>query len=518
MNSDTRVAPDGRIDLPWLIVRRRSDGQLDVQGSARAIIGHQIPREPSDRPGGVYVQWDWDGAALTVRNDRAGFGQLFYASLDGNQGIALSPHVEQLAQWAETTLDEGALTILIRLGFHLGLDTPFVAIRALPPNATLVWRPGHLHISGQPHLPEPQPVARDDAVDQFIELFRAAIRQRPPIAGSTVVPLTGGQDSRHILFELCHQQRPPELCVTVRPYANATYDDASVAAQIASRLGVPHERIDMRRSLVAEDFRKYRRIGPMSDEGGWTSAMLDRLVNFRCAYDGIAGDMLTSGYLAGIVYRQQLHEYVVDGNWAALADVVLNHFSASEPALQPLLAQASFRDLGRQYVRDRLIEQLASFRHAAHPLAMFVINNRTRREIAMMSWLLCAQVNPYYAPYTDEELFTFLASLPAGEFACGQWFHRATLERAYPQWADLPYYDKTSSRQPAVGRWQAAALVAELVSWSARNQPRRFGTVARWAAARLLRGGGPGSAPRRVVQHWLAIEQMLARYGSCTAF
>jgi hypothetical protein len=513
--SSVKVRPPwpSRIPTPWLRILPRADGTLVCEGHAQAVIGHQLPEGDGQRPGGVYVQWDWDGQTLRARNDRAGMGQLLYAPLRQNRGIALSPHVGQLLELgADRELDDEALSILLRLGFHLGVDTPFRFVRALPPQASMRWRPGELQVVGEPHLPQPQGLGRDVAVERFIELFRQSIQRRPPLRGATVVPLTGGQDSRHIVFELCQQRTPPDLCVTVRPYVHQTYDDAAVAAEIAARLGIPHERIDLRRSLVAEDFRKYRRIGPMSDEGGWTSAMLDRLLDFRCAYDGIAGDMLTSGYLAGIVYTPQIHEWVMHADWGSVADLLLNHFSASEQALTPLLARVSFRDSGRAYVRERLIAELSRFQHAAHPLAMFMLNNRTRREIAMMSWLMCAQVSPYYAPYTDEELYSFLASLPAGEFACGQWFHRAALNRAYPQWAELPYFDKSLASEPGVSRLEAVRSIAELNWYAARRLPALWGLTARWGLRRLATRAGANTAPRRVVQHLLALEQLL-RHG-----
>ena len=501
-----------RIPTPWVRIRADRGGRFRIDGSPRAVLGHQIAVAGGlDRPDGVYVQWDWDGRELSVRNDRAGMGQMLYAPLDDGDGIVLSPHVEQLLELgASSQFDDGAATVLLRLGFLLDVDTPYKDIRALPPNATLTWSPGKLHVHDGRQLPQPQVIDRDVAVDTYVDLFRQSIGRRLP-GEPTVLPLTGGQDSRHILFELCRRAQPPDVCVTVRPYRKVTYDDAYVARELAAQLDVPHQSIELARSPVAEDFRKYFRLGPLSDEGGWTSAMWDHIQSFACAYDGIAGDMLSSGSLAGLVYTPQVHELVERREWSSLAGVILDHFAAPESAYDELIGKASHQDLGREYVMDRVEQQLRRVSDTAHPVAMFMIYNRTRREIAMMSWLLCSQLTPYYAPYLDRDLFSFLASLPASEFAVGQWFHRAAISKGYPEWAEIPYFDPQRVTSLPMSPLGAVSSIVEVNAWTARHLPALLPVVARWGVRRIKSRGHQGVAPRRVVQHFLALERLYRR-------
>ncbi len=504
---------DLRIKTPWLRILSPASGGLTMDGDARAVIGHQLPPVGADRPAGVYAEWAWDGHQLDVRNDRFGMGQLLYGLLPGSGGIVLSPHLEHHAELGvPTEPDDGALSVLIRLGFLLGRDTPFKSVRALPVNASLRWTPQDFSVTGQPVVPPERATGRDAAVSGYAELFRQSMARRPLPPGQSVLPLTGGQDSRHILFELCHAKTPPELCVTVRTNPAAQYDDAAVAHALAQALNVRHEIILPQRSAVDEDFRKYRRIGVMSDEGGWTSILLDRIRRFQGAYDGIGGDMLSSGYLAGIEYDERVSRMVEGRDWEALAQHILAHFSASEEALAPLLRDLSYHDLGRDYVLSRLVAELAQFNDAGHPLAMFIIHNRTRREIAMMSWLMCAEVPTYYAPYLDDDLFDFLAALPAREFACGQWFHREVIRKTYPSWAELPYLDKRRIDRPGLGLSDVVGSILKLRRWAKRNTPGMTGTVSRWGMHRLVTRAARSSAPRRVVQHALVIEQLLRRW------
>jgi hypothetical protein len=480
-----------------------------VEGHAEAMIGHQLPADGRDRPSGVYVQWHWNGQQLAVTNDRAGMGQLLYALLDNGRGIALSPHVDQLLQLgAARELDDEALGSLLRLGFHLGVDTPFKSIRALPPNARLTWQPGCLRLDAQPHQPPLQSVNRQQAIDRYIELFRQSIDRRPPRSGTTVVPLTGGNDSRHIVLELYRRGTPPDLCVTVRRYPRLTYDDASVARELAEHLGIRHERVDLKSTIVREDFRKYARTGPMSDEGGWASVMFDRIRSFDCAYDGIAGDVLGLERLGSRPYDDQLHGLVARGQWRSLAELIVNHYAVSEEALAPLLSVTSFRDCGRERVLQRVEAELRLLAETPHPLAAWLLNSRTRREIAMMPWLLCSEITPFYAPYLDEDLVDFLSGLPAEMFTRGG-FHRAVVAQGYPQWAQLPYLVKSGSDGPPVTKFEAVQSIAELNAYAARRLPALLGMTSRWGLRRLFTRGAQHTAPRRVVQHLLVLEQLL---------
>jgi len=321
-----------------------------------------------------------------------------------------------------------------------------------------------------------------------------------------VLPLTGGNDSRHILFELMRAGTSPELTVTVRRYPRIVNDDASAAAALAQRLGIPHRRVNLPGTIVQEEFRKYARSGPLSDEGSWASVMWDHIRDFDCSYDGIAGDVLGLERLGSIPYGE-LHPLIQAQDWAALVDRIFGFYAATEPALAPLLAAASFRDQGRQRVRDRLVAELESHADQPHPLAMFLLNTRTRREIAMMPWLLCHQLTPYYAPYLDEDLFDAIAAVPASLFADGG-FHRDVIRQAFPEWAGIPFLDKSARPSRAVSLWEAVRSIAELNLFAVRRVPSLAKLTASWGIKRVASGAGPKTAPRRVVQHFLVLEEL----------
>src|SRR5678810_165197 len=67
---------------------------------------------------------------------------------------------------APPVLDYDALSVFLRLGFFVGDDTPFAAIEAVP-------------APRQPFSGPPLRLSRGQAVDAFVDTFRAAWRREP---------------------------------------------------------------------------------------------------------------------------------------------------------------------------------------------------------------------------------------------------------------------------------------------------------------------------------------------------
>lgn len=65
------------MDSPYFHAKR--DGpRVKTRGSPGCLLGHRIDPGRNRKPDGVFVHWTWDGARLTVRNDRYGLYPLFY--------------------------------------------------------------------------------------------------------------------------------------------------------------------------------------------------------------------------------------------------------------------------------------------------------------------------------------------------------------------------------------------------------------------------------------------------------
>jgi asparagine synthetase B (glutamine-hydrolysing) len=408
------------------------------------------------RGGGVFASWSWDGDTARVRNDRYGMYPLYYSASQGQ--LALSPSVTTLLSLGVSTdLDEAALAVFVRLGFFIGEDTPFRAIRALPPDATFAWQRGRLRVGGAPALPRAQHCSREAAMDGYIDLFRAAIRRQPPPDGDVAVPLSGGRDSRHILLELCRIGHPPRFAVTMRHFPPWPDEDAAVAGEIAGALGVPHVVIAQSKARAAAEFAKNRITGFCADEHAWMLPLVQYLQGrVRYVYDGIGGDVLS----AGLFLTAERVALAADGRFEDLAIELLR---GREDSLARLLTPEWSRRLGHDVAVARLTRELARYAEAANPVQAFYFWNRTRREIALAPYRILARAVDVISPYLDHDLYDFLASFPAS-LVSDHAFHTDTIHRAYPRYASLRFEQPGAPPRwvPAHARrlgWEVTACV-----------------------------------------------------------
>jgi asparagine synthase (glutamine-hydrolysing) len=387
---------------------------------------------PSGAEDGVFAAWNWDGQALTARNDRFGCQPIFCFVQPGE--ICLSSSVNKLIErGAPRDLDHAGLAVYMRLGFFLAEDTPFAAIRVLPPHATLRWTPTEgLSISAVKFQPAAQSMSRDAAISTYRELFAEAVRRRRP-DGPFGVTLSGGRDSRHILLELLAQGCRPDVAATID---QETSEDGPIAAALAKATGVPHLLVKPYRRSLTHEMRKNTETNFCADEHTWILALRDELRGrVATLYDGIAGDVLSAGLFldAGSLdlFRRQK---IVD-----LARRMI-HGDESAPYMTRFLLPEVAARFGEDLAVHRLAAELARHVDAANPCGSFCFWNRTRREIALSPYALFADFRTF-APFLDPDLVKFLSGLPAEHFLDRR-FHDDTIARSYPQWANIPYSRK----------------------------------------------------------------------------
>lgn len=495
---------------------RLEDGGVTVRGNPAVTLGHRIPRGAGEKPDGVFAAWSWDGRVLRVENDRYGCYPLYYAAAPGE--LRLSPSIPRLLRaGVSREVDETALGVFLRLGYFLGDETPFLAIRAVPPDATFIWRDGQLEVSGR-HAGSPeQTITRRAAIDAYVELFRQAIRRRPPTE-EAVVTLSGGRDSRHILLELCAQGTPPRRCVTTyRSFPSmlgrhAPSEDVELARALAEAVRVEHVVVPQSPSALRAERRKNLLTGFCTDEHGWYVAVADYLTGHATAvYDGIAGDGLSEDPLLDAEGLRLYRE----GRLGELADRWLDEREEAllRTLIPPMWAGAADRDR----VHARLVAELRVFAGAPNPVGTFLFWSLTRRETALAPYGLLRGVDLVYSPYLDHDLYDFLTSLPA-EMLLDHRFHTETIARAHPRYAAFPYPSKDAAalRRPVRHRSFTLEVLREVLArptaFRATLVPTLLAALARGAPRWVLpvvvylmqleevcrdlpawwRGGGPG--------------------------
>ncbi len=412
------------IDNPYVRIVRQH-GRLVLDGLPAASFGPQ---------GDAAIGWArWQSSALgvTAQTCRYGIRPLFYYA--GADRIMIAPSVTTLlALGAPAELDPDALAVFLRFENFIGEDTPFKHIRALPPAGRLEWS-STLRVTGDYWRPPRQTMSRTAALDAYVARFRAAVERA--VAEPSLVPLSGGCDSRHIAFELARRGLLGE-CITLRSLPPRSNDDPRVASCVAAALGAPITVLDQGDDRFAATVRATVGSGYCGREHVWfqpLAAYLDRLaaedqpLSAAPLLDGLGGDVLS----AGLFLEARAHELFGKGRLDELA----RHYMRGHLGPLPFIADPGLAPPER--AAPRLMQELEHHQGAANPVGSFFFWNRTRRVVALQ-FLALLPTRRVLTPYLDPDVFELLAGLPA-EMFFDHGFHREAMHRAFPRYADIEF-------------------------------------------------------------------------------
>lgn len=363
---------------------------------------------------------------------------------------------------SRVSLDLDAVSVFVRLGYYIGNSTPLTDVRYAGP---------------EPWITPPQSISRDAAIDRYGELMAAAVRSRA-IGGPIMLPLSGGQDSRHILFELLEAGKRP-VTITMPQWVPRSNEDMPIARRLAKEFGLRHVRLRGDLCRVVAEQRKNRLTDFLTDEHAWMLPMR-RYVRGRqgVIFDGLAGDILS----AGLLLREPLLRAFEIGNLDVIADMLLG----PEEPWRRILSTSFYRNVVRDRAVAFLKPEIARHLDAPNPVSSFFFWNRTRREVALFGYRLLGNVQ---TPYLDAAVYDHLTSLPASMFLDRQ-FHRETINRRFPEHAHIPFDTKRGSRL----RWwlyRASNIGAELHRLARRSEWVR--------GSLLLRNWPPDYVARAIV-------------------
>ncbi len=423
-------------DAPFFRVRLK-DGAAQVEGDAACRLGQVALPEPLRTGQEVFGEWRWDGTQVVLRTCRYGFFPLYYYATANEFGVSSSlPRL--IEGGAPTGLDDAALATFLRLGWLVGDDTVFRAIRTVPPNGEVRWSDGRLQVGGGHFYPRTQHLSRTAAIEGFGELFLEAVRRRTARDVPTVVPLSGGRDSRHILLAMAAVGCPPQACFTTHDLPPYREGNIRAAALLCARLGIEHRVVGQPASRLQAERRKNRDTGFCALEHAWAANLFAEISrSASIVYDGLAGDALSaSAYL-----KQEQMELFERGRIEELAARLVENWSwrVGEEALGRILTDEAMRRFPKELAVQRVAQELATHAAAAIPLKSFNFWNRTRRATALSPFGVAQRAGVVaMTPYLDHEVFDFLASLPAG-MLLDRKFHTDTIQRRYPEFRDVPF-------------------------------------------------------------------------------
>jgi hypothetical protein len=434
---------------PYFHVTYVGDG-FETRGATSGLLGHEIQGLGARTGEGLFAKWQWDGAALHVQVDECGFYPLYYYATDTE--CAISPSIPMLLLLgAPSELDYAALSVFMRIGWFLGADTPYQAIRAFLPGGNLTWSPKRILVTGAVPLGKASHLSRSEGIDGYIELFRTSLRRRLPTDDDFTVLLTGGRDSRHQLYELCLAGHKPTAAHSIGEYILASNDEMEAAAAVAQATQVQHVIINQTQSPFALEIRNNLATNFCADEHSWLWPLADHLRGkFKTIYDGLGGSIFDRGFQLtetrlGLCDAGRLHE---------LADDLM----VKEHTLS-ILSHTLRAQCPRELAIARLTEELRIHINTPNPIDSFLFYTRTRRESVLSSCRVLDASHTVICPFIDLALINHLASLP-GRMMLDHNFHDETIHRAFPKYAHIPFGPKGG---PLRMNWsQARRLTCEL--------------------------------------------------------
>lgn len=425
----------------------RMDGvNVVVAGENEVLIGHRLPGTEQPQAGN-WVAWHWDGESLAVTNDRYGGYPVYYAA--SPTMIAISPSIDVLLRRGvsrELDLEAVAafLAAFLAVGYYFADDTPFRTIRALPPAATLAWRRGTLSLRSDRSTVRRVEMSRDAAIDGALELVRGAVERSVPDDDVYTLPISGGRDSRHLLFELIRAGHPPSEGLTTVHHATDWGGDPPFAARLCADLGLAHKTVSPS-ALVPDEWRKNRITSYCSDEHASYLAVADELTDTTShSYDGLNGGTTLSHHY----YTVRARKLSRAGHWDELASWMGKKDDRGRPRFSSLVSPDTAHILDGEHATARIRREFDAHLDASEPYLSLRFWNRTMRELSLTSSAMDGRVPALYTPFMDPELVRFASSIPAEHF--DDTFHDEIIARAFPEHADIPY--RPMSLRPALGR------------------------------------------------------------------
>lgn len=224
-------------------LRNLRDGAALAEGLL-ALHGKHGDRLPAELDGSfVLCIWEPERRRLLLATDHYASRPVFYRHTP--ELFAFAPEIKAIAQLAKTPLaiDRGALATFLIHGHLLGDQTYYQDVRPLPPATTLVLERGELQLfrsfDYRLHGDSPDRGERH-YISTLSGLLVGAVEKRLRHTRQTVIPISGGYDSRGILA--CARQLTADRLTTVSWGINETepMSDAWIGRRVANAVGTEH--------------------------------------------------------------------------------------------------------------------------------------------------------------------------------------------------------------------------------------------------------------------------------------
>jgi len=205
-----------------------------------------------DRIEGMFAFAIWDGVKkeLFCARDRLGKKPFFYAhipdSLGGGIAFASEPQAIVVVPGVDKSINKKALKKFLTLGYSLGEQTLWNGVRRLLPGHALTASPSsplkiYEYYDFLPAFSDKTRRPIDDMAEELRGLLDECVQTRLQSDVPFGMFLSAGLDSNSVLSSMTRFLKPRDVQTFSIGFGEKSYDESSVAAQIARETGTTHQ-------------------------------------------------------------------------------------------------------------------------------------------------------------------------------------------------------------------------------------------------------------------------------------
>jgi asparagine synthase (glutamine-hydrolysing) len=200
--------------------------------------------------------WDAEKQRLVVARDAMGIKLIYYRIANGQMTFGSEIRPILAAENSKPTVDPVALNLFLRFRYTPSPLTIFEGIRKLAPGTMLIFEQGKYRVErwyNYTRIPFLSHTDEEEAAQELLELYRAAVRRHLLSDVPVGILLSGGLDSG-LLLALMNEQGGPWPAYTIGYGESFEDDELADAAETARLLGARHvtvrlDRAEFERSL-----------------------------------------------------------------------------------------------------------------------------------------------------------------------------------------------------------------------------------------------------------------------------
>jgi asparagine synthase (glutamine-hydrolysing) len=293
---------------------------------------------------------------------------------------------------------------------------------------------------------------------EYDELLRRAVQSLPESA-STVMGLSGGRDSRHILLAVGSCGRPLPRLVSSRHYlSGAGGADVAAAQMLADRFGVALRVVSQPGDRFRQEWDKNRITGLRTLSHSWGLVLAEALKGPEVLLDGMNGGVLfgRAGLQRSVLKRFGRGQ----PRFAGLREHVLSEL-VDRPvgSVGAWLPQRLARREVVEGIRQRLSDCFAQYERFENPVQAFLCWEHVQHNTRLFTYGMMEN-DCVVCPLDTVEMVRFALSLP-WEVSCDAAFQERAIAFRYPSFGDVPFSEGVD-RSP--GGWLADSP-GEAASW-----------------------------------------------------